>query len=449
MDFGLAGLAAGSSGLTRTGARMGTPGYMAPEQHLGRGTDARTDLYSLGVVLFEMATGQPPFEGGEDSDYALMKSHVETEPPDVRELNPSFPGELGAVIACCLKKEPAARYTTAEELHAALAEGADSMSRQDSVSVRGFSPASAAQAQVRASSPEPAPAPVTPTAPVVTPKPRPVRVDANESTRQEQMTDTGERRHESVHRMVPSEDFHWTPQQDLRRRAVLLSFVALTIGILVLQDHVQDTNNDRRTCAWAEKADSKRAWTKYLKVFPGGTCAHDAKARLDAIKQDISACQQAKKADSLVAWRTYLVGYEEGACAGEAHTRISALADLQRGSERQKAAQRAAKETAESKKPKTPTSAATSAKAEKVKASQYEKMGDDAFGKGNYAEAKAYFNLSLKYSNRASIHKKIGYCYKNMGKVAEAKASFKRYVSGLSSSKRAIEVEILKGQGLL
>jgi hypothetical protein len=83
------------------------------------------------------------------------------------------------------------------------------------------------------------------------------------------------------------------------------------------------------------------------------------------------------------------------------------------------------------------------------KAKDYEKMGDKAFAGGNYAEAKAYFNLALKYSTSATLHKKIGYCYKNLGRLDDARQSFRLYLQGLPADKRATEEPILKGQGLL
>jgi tetratricopeptide (TPR) repeat protein len=84
-----------------------------------------------------------------------------------------------------------------------------------------------------------------------------------------------------------------------------------------------------------------------------------------------------------------------------------------------------------------------------AKGKDYEKMGDKAFSGGNYAEAKAYFNLALKYAASPALHKKIGYCYKNLGRLDDARTSFRQYLAGLPADKRATEEQILKGQGLL
>jgi serine/threonine-protein kinase len=114
LDFGLAKLA-GATTLTRLGSSPGTPAYKSPEQTLGEKVDPRSDLWALGVVLYEMVTGRVPF-GGEYEQaviYAILH-----EPP--RPLDGAFPPELATVIARSLAKEPAARYTTAEEMERAL-----------------------------------------------------------------------------------------------------------------------------------------------------------------------------------------------------------------------------------------------------------------------------------------------------------------------------------------
>lgn len=84
MDFGVAKML-GESHYTATGAVIGTALYMSPEQARGEHPDTRTDIYSLGVMLFEMITGQPPFEG--DSAVAILMKHVNEPVPDVRQIN--------------------------------------------------------------------------------------------------------------------------------------------------------------------------------------------------------------------------------------------------------------------------------------------------------------------------------------------------------------------------
>lgn len=117
MDFGIAKIVGGQRH-TATGAVVGTALYMAPEQIKGENPDRRADIYSLGVTLFEMLSGHPPFEA--DSAMTLMMMHVNDPVPDVRELNPEVPDDLVAVINKALAKHPDDRYQSAAQMAAAL-----------------------------------------------------------------------------------------------------------------------------------------------------------------------------------------------------------------------------------------------------------------------------------------------------------------------------------------
>ncbi len=117
-DFGIARAINTEESLTQTGAVMGTATYFSPEQAEGIGVDARSDIYSLGVVLFEMVTGRAPFLG--DTPVAVASKHVRDSPPAPREINPSVPPTFEAIILKSMAKDPAHRYGTAEELRADL-----------------------------------------------------------------------------------------------------------------------------------------------------------------------------------------------------------------------------------------------------------------------------------------------------------------------------------------
>jgi serine/threonine-protein kinase len=111
-DFGIAKVLEGTSDLTGS-AMLGTPAYMAPEQTLGRAITPQTDIYALGVMLYEMVTGRLPFEADTPMTVALM--HVSQPLPPPGEFNPSLPSEVNDVLAKALAKDPAERYQTAGE----------------------------------------------------------------------------------------------------------------------------------------------------------------------------------------------------------------------------------------------------------------------------------------------------------------------------------------------
>lgn len=113
-DFGIARAWDDSQELTKTGAVIGTATYFSPEQAQGANADVRSDVYALGVVLYEMLTGRPPFLG--DSPMAVAFQHVSAEAPNTLSLNPDVPPELDAVVMKALRKDPTARYQSAEEM---------------------------------------------------------------------------------------------------------------------------------------------------------------------------------------------------------------------------------------------------------------------------------------------------------------------------------------------
>jgi serine/threonine protein kinase len=117
MDFGIA-RARRFEGMTATAAFLGTPDYVAPETIDGRGTEPRSDLYALGLILFELLTGERAFTG--DSPFAILKKHCTEEPPPPSRVRPGVPAELDAIVLHLLRKNPEERPASAEDLVVAL-----------------------------------------------------------------------------------------------------------------------------------------------------------------------------------------------------------------------------------------------------------------------------------------------------------------------------------------
>ena len=115
-DFGIAKLA--GSQLTQVGQVMGTPAFMSPEQFTGSAVDSRTDIFSLGAVLYWVLTGEKPFPG--DTITAIIFKMLHSNPVPARQLNPALPAEIEPVLEKCLTKSPDERYQKAQELAADL-----------------------------------------------------------------------------------------------------------------------------------------------------------------------------------------------------------------------------------------------------------------------------------------------------------------------------------------
>lgn len=117
MDFGIAKVV-GTRGMTRTGMQLGTPAYMAPEQIQSKPIDTRTDIYALGITLYQMLSGQLPFQ--HDSDFDTMNSQVMAAPPPMKQMFPYAPIQYQNVVAKALEKDPNNRFQTVEEFNSAL-----------------------------------------------------------------------------------------------------------------------------------------------------------------------------------------------------------------------------------------------------------------------------------------------------------------------------------------
>ncbi|HZT98591.1 MAG TPA: protein kinase, partial [Ktedonobacteraceae bacterium] len=121
-DFGIVKIS-GAATLTATGMSLGTPLYISPEQVQGHPGNEKSDIYTLGVMLYEMCTGSPPFRGG--SPYSIMVQHIQTPPPPARSFNPRITPALEDFLARCLAKDPEARFPNAASMAAGFAQAAN------------------------------------------------------------------------------------------------------------------------------------------------------------------------------------------------------------------------------------------------------------------------------------------------------------------------------------
>ena len=153
-DFGIA--RAGASDMTETGSIMGTAQYLSPEQAQGYSVEAPSDLYSIGVVLYEMLTGKVPFDA--DAAVTIALKHVSESPRPLRELNPSVPPELEQIVLWTLNKNPQDRPANADELITALQSARANLVGGD---VGQHTAAMAAVVPVPVPVPEPVPYPIT------------------------------------------------------------------------------------------------------------------------------------------------------------------------------------------------------------------------------------------------------------------------------------------------
>jgi serine/threonine-protein kinase len=119
VDFGVAAAASsGDTQLTKTGYVIGSPKYMAPEQILGKKVDETADIYSIGVIMYEMSTGVPPYSRGDHM--SVMYQHVQGKAKQSQEINPEIPDDYAAIIAKAMSVDKTKRYQSMDELTEAL-----------------------------------------------------------------------------------------------------------------------------------------------------------------------------------------------------------------------------------------------------------------------------------------------------------------------------------------
>jgi serine/threonine protein kinase len=131
MDFGIAKAQNAEVDITKAGVAVGSAGYMSPEQICGDPVDYRTDIFSFGLLAYELLTGRKAFRG--DSLFKLLETVVKEEPPPIEELAPGLPPALAELVRKAMKKEPAERFQTARELRDALVEVHESLRPEEAI----------------------------------------------------------------------------------------------------------------------------------------------------------------------------------------------------------------------------------------------------------------------------------------------------------------------------
>jgi formylglycine-generating enzyme required for sulfatase activity len=377
MDFGIARAAIGTR-LTQTGSIIGTPQYMSPEQARGKDIDRRSDIYSFGLVLYQMATGTLPFQSPDAASLMYMHVHEAPAPPDT--INPKVPAWLRDIILKCLAKNPEDRFATAAELKKALAERQKpkltktmlmperAAGRKKKGIMIGFAAAFVVIALAAGAYwwfvLRPAPSPVgTVSAPgAAAPGTEATRED-DSSFRQAEMVNTeqaytvylksypsgvhaaeAKSRIESIKAGTPVKPTPASPAPSSTQQAPQVATRETPPPPPAAAPGAKSTDasrDDNLAFQQAEMVNTKQSYTTYLKNYPSGLHSADAKAKIDAIsgeetktasaqaeenaRKDDQAFQLAENTRTAEAYKTYLIAFPSGRHAPDAKTRIDAI----------------------------------------------------------------------------------------------------------------------------
>ena len=371
MDFGIARAAIGTR-LTQTGAVIGTPQYMSPEQAQGKELDGRSDIYSLGMVLYQMATGTLPFQSSDPISLMYMHVHEIPEAPDAR--NAKVPVWLRDIILKCLAKRPEDRFATAEELGRALTERLKPKIAKTAL-MSGPAPKSRAKLFLGIAAalaillggagayywfvlrPQTAPVP-TATAPAGQQAAPGEVADADDlAFQQAEMVNT-EQAYTVYLKSYPSGK-HVTAAQSkietLKTQPAAPASSAAAPQPAAPQQTATPTpspapakpgvpadaaREDNLAFQQAEMVNTKQAFTTYLKNYPSGIHATDAKTKIAALdeqesksaanraeedaRKDDQAFQLAENTRTPDAYKSYLIAWPSGKHAADAKARIAA-----------------------------------------------------------------------------------------------------------------------------
>jgi serine/threonine protein kinase len=246
LDFGISKMmtpassfgGGGDVSMTRTSQPLGTPLYMPPEQMASaRHADARSDIWSVGVILFELVTGAPPFNGA--SFHELRRNIAQGKAPSIRGVSPSAPEALDAIIQRCLEKEPAKRYQNISDLAADLAALGSARARGSAEVISRM----IEQAGLASTAPTPVPGRASALDPtldpprhlVLAPSPSPSRGEATETKLAEETRSSPERPSDRAGQQPPvsSAETPTEPAQERARRRLALAALALVVAAAI------------------------------------------------------------------------------------------------------------------------------------------------------------------------------------------------------------------------